>query len=63
MSDLTIRNAVIDIRNGKKSPLYIFNGNDYYLQSLIIEELINFSKNQGEIEKTFFHLILTIYHQ
>lgn len=54
MSDLTIRNAVIDIRNGKKSPLYIFNGNDYYLQSLIIEELINFSKNQGEIEKTFF---------
>ena len=54
MSDITIRNAVIDIRNGKKSPLYIFNGNDYYLQSLLIDELVNFSTNHGATEKTFF---------
>ena len=54
MSDLTIRNAVIEIRNGKRKPLYILNGSDYYLQSLFIDELFNFFKNKVEIEKCFF---------
>jgi len=54
MSDLTIRNAVIEIRNGEKKPLYILNGSDYYLQSLFIDELTNFLQNKVEIEKCFF---------
>jgi len=54
MPEQTIRNAVKDIRKGEKSSLYILNGNDYYLQSIIIDELINYYKKNGIIEKKFF---------
>ena len=54
MPEKTIRNAVKDIRKGLKTSLYILNGNDYYLQSIIIDELINYYTKSGVVEKKFF---------
>lgn len=51
---MTLRENITSIRNGHLQAVYFLNGDDYFLQSLFIEEIIKELSSDQLIEKNFF---------
>ena len=51
---MTLRENIASIRNGHIEPVYFLNGDDYFLQTFFIEEIIKELSSDQLIEKNFF---------
>jgi len=53
VKSVSLRETFDSLRNGELSSAYFLNGEDYYLQSLFVEEVMKALSSNGSVEKHF----------
>ena len=54
MKQKSLRHTVDEMRRGKVEPVYFLNGNDYFLQSLFVDEVMVALTKDEAPEKSYF---------
>ena len=53
MKSESLKERVDAVRNGRLSPAYFLNGDDYYLQTLFVDDVMKALSSNGPAEKDF----------